>query len=122
MPAVYTELLFRRRGVTSLEEVYVQPFTRWVVRSIDCYCSADALGNAALNVFDRYQDATFCYMEWLALERASKHWNGRQVIEYAEGLGGLKIENFGSSAVDVSITGYVFEDPLAGPAPVMSET
>jgi hypothetical protein len=113
MVAVYTTLLFRQRGVTQGQayETYVPFGKRWVVRSIDCYCSADALGSAALNIFDRLNNVTFCYMEWLALERASKHWEGRQVIYYAEGLGALRVENFGGSAVDVSITGYEFDDP-----------
>jgi hypothetical protein len=114
-PPLYSEVIFRQRGVTQGQPytVYVQPGERWVVRSIDCYCSADALGSAALNIFDRLQDTTFCYMEWLALERASKHWDGRQVIYYSEGQGGLVVENFGGSAVDVSISGYKLEDPDA---------
>jgi hypothetical protein len=103
------------RGLSggALEERYVPAGKRWVVRDIDAYASIVAGSGVQLVIASRLQDQTFCYMEWIALERASKHWEGRQVINYAEGLGAIRIQNFGAEAVDVTISGYELEDPDA---------
>jgi len=114
-PPLYTVKFFRVKGVVGRHEVFVPPYKSWVLRNIDCYGSMDALGGGNILISSISEDVSFIYFEWLALERSSKSWEGRQAITYDDAVGGLRIDNFTSYPVDVSITGYELDDPEAAP-------
>jgi|SRR5215831_8000817 len=112
MPApVYSRRIFQGQAVIGVtNKVYVPAGKQWIIRCVDCYASVGADINSALNIVADPEHNTWIYMEWLSLERSAKHWDGRQVIHYQDGLGSLDVQNWGDHPIDVYISGYELDD------------
>jgi len=108
---IYSRRLFQGQAVIGVEnKVYVPAGKQWIVRCVDAYASVGLTENGALNIVADPEHNTFIYMEWLAEERSSKNWQGRQVVHYQDGLGSLIVQNWGDHPLDVMISGYEMDD------------
>jgi hypothetical protein len=108
---VYSILMFGQQGVRGENLVNVPPGKRWIVRDIDAYCNVGEVGDAELYVGDFNRALTFWYQAWFPPIQPTepgfiRQWRGRQVIDYADGAGVLKIVQQGTTGIDVMISGY----------------
>jgi hypothetical protein len=115
MPDIHTRTPFKVRGVVGEHLRFVPPLKLWIIQNINCYGSMDVLGGGNILISDGEADVTLVYFEWLALERSSKQWSGRHVIEYNQGNGAFRVQNFTAYPVDVCVTVYELDDPTAQP-------
>jgi len=114
---VYSRRLWGDHVPNGTVEIYVPEGKLWIVRDMDAYANVSSTGQVDLYVIDRLSGATVWWTKYIETQQETRQWRGRQVFHYSQGQGGIIIQNIGSHAVDLFMSGYELSDPSALPAP-----
>jgi hypothetical protein len=111
---VYSSVLVRYQGVSSdtpIPDVFVGAGTKWVIRDMRIYGNMSPIDNQKFIVSELPTEAAIAFFSWSINEQDLKIWEGRQVIDYLDGTGGLSFFFGTPSPIDVSISGYILTTP-----------
>jgi hypothetical protein len=108
---VYSTLFVREAGLVGPVYYDISDGTVVVVRSVDVYFGGGSLFPETFRLKDLTSTATVVFMQYDIGVGGGRQWVGRQV--FTPTTTGNSLEFVATSAMDVSVSGYVLTNPPA---------